>query len=231
MATDIFQLLIDIFKISPQMVNQYATVSPLEQIFYLFFFPTLFIIVLIFILTRYITEHKGINLMIALAVYAFIIFQGLYNWFVFLSKYWLLGLILLAFIYLILGKLGQPRGAKGMTAAQGKGGAAGGLFDDVKKRLKGQITGEFKDRERMIKSMLDQIDKAQKMAGGNPQDLDNILGGGGGAMIMMARINQLILDLRRDGSIMGFPESRIKKLIDQYNDVAQKLGAKTIAKK
>ena len=129
---DMLQLLIDIFKISPQMVNEYSTVSPLEQIFYLFFFPTLFIIVLIFVLTRYITEHKGINLLIALAVYAFIIFQGMYNWFVFLSKYWLFGLVFLAFIYLILGRLGQPRGAKGKAfEGKGKGGKFLGFLEDV----------------------------------------------------------------------------------------------------
>ncbi len=137
-------------------------------------------------------------------------------------------MIILGFIWLIIGR--RSGEVKGKTIG-GKAGAGGGLFGDIKKRLKGQITGEFKDRERMIMSMLDQIEKAEKIAGGNPEDMDNILGGGGGAMIMMARINQLILDLRRDGAVMGFPEGRIKKLIDKYNDVAHKLGAKTIATK
>lgn len=129
---DMLQLLIDIFKISPQMVNQYSTVSPLEQIFYLFFFPTLFIIVFIYILTsRWMGEHKGLQILIAIAVYAFIIFQGLYNSFVFLSNYWLIGLMILGGIWFVF----RPRGgggARGMAAGgKGKGGKFLGFLEDV----------------------------------------------------------------------------------------------------
>jgi hypothetical protein len=164
---DILQLLIDIFKISPQMVNQYAMVSPLEQIFYLFFFPTLFIIVLIFIVTRVITQHKGINLLIALALYAFIIFQGLYNWFVFLSKYWLFGLIFLAFIYLILGRLGQPGGARGKTLGEkGKAGKFLGFLEDVTgKKLNPKDVLKFgKMIERDIKRLIERKKVLEKRA-------------------------------------------------------------------
>jgi len=120
MATDIFQLLVDILKISPQLVNEYAVQGPLYQIFYLFFFPALFIIVFIFILSRIVMpEHKGLRLLIALAVYAFIILQGYYNFFVYISEFWLIILIILGFIWFIIGRRGGE-GVRGKVLG-GKG--------------------------------------------------------------------------------------------------------------
>jgi uncharacterized membrane protein len=110
---DILQLLIDILKITPQQVSQYATQGPLYQMFYLFVFPTVFIIVFIYILSyRAMKHHAGLRVIIAMVVYAFIILGGYYKWFVFLSGYWLLGLVLLGFLFLLIGK-GGGEGGKG----------------------------------------------------------------------------------------------------------------------
>ncbi|MCK5023335.1 MAG: hypothetical protein KAS04_04130 [Candidatus Aenigmarchaeota archaeon] len=229
MAVDMMQMFIDVLRISPNVLNEYSRMPVLEQVFYLLFFPILFLIIFIYILTSiWMSEHKGLRILVGVAVCAFIILQGMYEWFIILSKYWFFGLIALGAFWFITGK--RNRGASGGGGAQGftSKGKKGGLFSDIQKRLKGQITGEFKQREQMIMALLDQIEDALKKAGGGIEDVDNIIGGGGGAMMMMSRVYQLIMDLRQDGAIMGFPESRITKLIKRYNVVAHKLGTKTI---
>lgn len=115
MLPDILNFLADILRIDYQTLNQYSLYTPIEQMFYLFFFPTLFIIILIYILVHhYMSEHKGLSILLAGAVYAFIIFQGLYKWFIFLSKYWLIGLVILGLLWMFF----RPRGG-GTAAPQG----------------------------------------------------------------------------------------------------------------
>jgi hypothetical protein len=167
MAVDIFQMLVDIFRISPSMVSQYASATPLEQWFYLFFFPTLFIIILIYILvSHWMSEHRGLSILLAIAVYAFIIFQGFYSWFVFLSPYWLILLLVLGGIWLFF----RPRGgggASGMTSGKkGKGGKLLGFLEDVtgKKFNPAQIAKLHKMIERDMKRLLERKKTLEKRA-------------------------------------------------------------------
>lgn len=130
---DIFQLLVDILKITPQQVSQYAAQGPLYQMFYLFVFPTVFIIVFIYILSyRAMRYHAGLRVVIAMVVYAFIILGGYYKWFVILSGYWLLGLILLGFLFLLIGRGGESGGAKRMMSRN--------TLSNVKRALVGNRT-------------------------------------------------------------------------------------------
>ncbi len=191
---DVLQLLIDIFKISPQMVNEYSTVSPLEQIFYLFFFPTLFIIVFIYILTsRWMGEHKGLQILIAVAVYAFIIFQGLYNSFVFLSKYWLIGLIILGFIWLVF----RPRGggAKAMTAdGKGKGGKLLGFLEDVTgKKLNPKDILKF---NKMIDRDIQQLIKRKKVLDKRSKELGSDSAAANLVYNQIAQVDQALATLQ-----------------------------------
>lgn len=131
MAIEIMTVLADLLRISPELVRDYASVTPLEQIFYLFFFPTLFIIVFIYILvSHWMKEHRGLRILIAVAVYAFIIFQGLYDWFVILSKFWLFGLILIGVVWFIF-RPKEGGGAKGLTSGKGKFSKVIGFAEDL----------------------------------------------------------------------------------------------------
>lgn len=176
MAVDIFQMLVDIFKISPSMVSKYASVTPLEQMFYLFFFPTLFIIILIYIMvSHWMSEHKGLSIMLAIAVYAFIIFQGFYSWFVFLSPYWLIMLLVLGGIWLFF----RPKsgGASGMTAGKGKR-----LLGNFKTALIGdrswnplEIAADRKMYEQKIKELSAEIEKAEEEKRNTPKEQQGII--------------------------------------------------------
>lgn len=155
---DVFQLLIEILRIDTQLVNQYAAQGPLYQIFYLLFFPTLFIIVLIWILSHRVMEHKGLRLLIALAVYAFIILQGWYNFFVHISTFWLIGLIILGFLYMLFyrtgGGAGQPR-AKTLGSKGKAGGVLNFLEDVTGKKFNPKDIAKFKNMiDRDIKRLL-----------------------------------------------------------------------------
>ena len=153
MVVDIFEMLIDILKINQSLVNDYASQGALYQMFYLFIFPTVFIVFFIWILSNsVIKRHKGMRLLISLAVYAFIILQGYYSWFVMLSKFWLFGLMILGFLYLIIPRL-TGGGAKGMTDGGGNTGPLGKLT----KRFQLQVTGQEKQLTNVIKHHMGQL--------------------------------------------------------------------------
>lgn len=126
---DLMQILADILQITPQQVSEYAAQGPLYQIFYLIFFPTLFIIFLIFIIFRIVSTSKKIGFLVAVAVYAFIVLQGYYQFFVTMSKYWLFGLLVLGFIYMLLLKF-RP-GAEGAKAKSFSGGGVINFLEDM----------------------------------------------------------------------------------------------------
>jgi hypothetical protein len=159
MATDVFQFLVDIFKINQNLVNEYASQGPLYQMFYLFVFPAIFIIIFIWILTnRIMGEHKGLRILLSVGVYAFIILQGYYSWFAMLSKFWFFGLLVLGFLYFISyrGGGGKGKGAQGMTSEGGKGALA-----RLEGRLTMKITGQEKQMYRRIEADLRKLEASK----------------------------------------------------------------------
>jgi hypothetical protein len=151
---DFMELFMEIFKLDYSIVNEYASQGVLYQLFYLVFFPTLFIIFFIYITSRYVIHsHKGLRIVIAVAIYAFIVLQGLYKWFVFLSKFWLFGIIFLGVIYMIFN-----RGKEAPPAGSGKGKLLDGLNLSFGKVF-GQVDpfGHVKNEVDMIKTNIDFI--------------------------------------------------------------------------
>ena len=179
MAADIFEMLVDILKINQNLVYEYSNQGALYQLFYLFIFPTLFIVIFIWILSnRVMGQHKGLRLLLAVGVYAFIILQGYYSWFVTLSKYWLFGLIVLGFLYMIVYRggniMGGGGGAKGKVAEAG-GGALHfveemtGMKINPAKVLQYRRRAErtlklLAERKRVLEKRVDQVKKDPKAA-------------------------------------------------------------------
>lgn len=146
MAVDIFEMLIDILKINQNLVSEYAAQGPVYQLFYLVFFPAMFIIIFIWILSNAIIGgHKGMRVLLSIGVLAFIILQGYYSMFVMLSKFWLFSLIGLGILYFI-----SYRGGRGGGGGGGGGGGAHGktlnvkVLDKISNRLTMKITGQEK---------------------------------------------------------------------------------------
>jgi len=161
MAVDVFQMLVDIFKINQNLVYEYANQGPLYQIFYLLFFPSIFIIIFIWILSHAIIgQHKGLRILLSVGVYAFIILQGYYSLFIVLSKYWLFGLLVLGFLYILVyrgGIRGGGGGGGGHGAAHGKALGMGGIVEKFTERAKFQLSGQEREKVKLIKNHIDQL--------------------------------------------------------------------------
>jgi len=114
---DFIDLFAEIFKLDYSIINEYASQGPIYQLFYIVFFPTVFIIFFIYILSRLVIySHKGIRVMISIAIYAFIVLQGYYKWFVYFSRFWLFGLLLIGILYMIITRGHEPKPQGGVKA-------------------------------------------------------------------------------------------------------------------
>jgi hypothetical protein len=175
---DIFQMLVDILKITPQQVSEYASQGPLYQMFYLFIFPTIFVVVFIYILSyRIMRFHHGLRVLLAAAVYAFIILQGYYNWFVMLSKFWFFGLIFLGFIFLMLGRGGGGEGGGGKRLAIPKS-----IFNSAKTALIGdrtfnplEIAADSKLYDQKIRELQTALKEAESEKSRTPKEQQGIV--------------------------------------------------------
>ena len=154
---DILQQLIDILGINCSLVNCYYP-NPIEGLFYLVFFPSVFAILFIYVLSGSIIRGsesfpKGLRLLIGISVFLFIIFQGWYTALVSISKLWFILIIILGGLWWFI------------KAHFGEGGKAGGGFPALqrwtglpKRKVAGIITGEEKSLENAIKNELSLMD-------------------------------------------------------------------------
>lgn len=135
---ELIEMAAEFLKINPMLVSEYMQEGTIQGIFYLFFFPSVFLF--LFVMT--LMNAKGpsrndLKLLVTVSIYAFIIMSGYYTWFVWLSRWWLYLMIILGVWYMIMshkssGEIdkvgggdagGQPRqspgyGKKGSTYGQ-----------------------------------------------------------------------------------------------------------------
>ncbi len=144
-----------------QEFNQFAY-QPVEGLFYLVFFPIVFIIVFIYMLSnKLFSQHKGLRILIAVAFFALIILQGWYYLFMQLGKLWYLGLIILGFFWLLLyGLRGGIGGGQGRTGTGVGGGITGGLLS----RIMNDVKGETRNLEKELEMALGQVKIVEEAA-------------------------------------------------------------------
>jgi hypothetical protein len=128
----LLDVIIDVLKINCSVVQCTGYASEIEALFYLFFFPTVFIILFIWVITGVITQQiggktGGLRILISVALYAFIVFQEYYTLFVSLSQLWWLLLATIVGLYIFIRKIihgnggGGGAGGRGMSAIRRKG--------------------------------------------------------------------------------------------------------------
>ncbi|MBN2330722.1 MAG: hypothetical protein JXC85_02805 [Candidatus Aenigmarchaeota archaeon] len=220
------------------MFNSYAS-KPMEGLFYLVFFPIVFIIIFIYLLAhRYFPDHRSLNILLSLAFFAFIILQGWYYFFMILGQLWYIVIILLGFLWMALfGLLGKGKSGGG---GQARTGGSGGMFDGVLgaagKRLKVQMSSELKDHESRLEALL------KSMAGligdmkraGSKTDIDNVYRA---YVDLLPQIDSHLDSLRQMTAIKGFKVSgkynellsRYKKLSSEMDGLHSKRGGKAAA--
>lgn len=144
-----------------QEFNRYAY-QPIEGIFYLVFFPILFIIVFVYLLSnKLFGTHKGLRVLLAVAIFALIILQQWYFLFMQLGKMWYFGLIILGFFWLILYGL---RGGIGGAQARAGGDGGGGITSGLVKRIMSDVKGETKNLEKELDMALGQVKIVEEAA-------------------------------------------------------------------
>lgn len=154
----LLDFIIELLKIDCGVVQCHYP-NEIEAMFYLLFFPTIFIILFIYILTNFIfrggeMKSKGLRLLISVGAYAFIIFQGLYSLFVSLSQLWWLMAILLVGLFAFI-KFMFTGGGDGGDRPGHLPGVGGGAFGGwAKGRMRDVISG---DREKLKKTINDRI--------------------------------------------------------------------------
>ncbi|UCD06847.1 MAG: hypothetical protein JSW41_03335 [Candidatus Aenigmatarchaeota archaeon] len=119
MAT-ILDILIQILNIDCSVAQCSGYASEIEAMFYLFLFPTIFIILFIYILTSFIFRGggkvRGLKMLIAIGVYAFIVFEHMFTSVVAISRLWWLLTIILVGLFAFLRFLftgGREEGTRG----------------------------------------------------------------------------------------------------------------------
>ncbi len=150
---DILQQLIDILGINCSLVNCYYP-NPIEGLFYLVFFPSVFAILFIYVLSGSIIRGsesfpKGLRLLIGISVFLFIIFQGWYTALVSISKLWFILIIILGGLWWFI------------KAHFGERGKAGGGFPAFKglerwrriTYLENKIKNEIEGMEQIVNDM------------------------------------------------------------------------------
>ena len=218
---DFIDLFAEIFKLDYSIINEYASQGPIYQLFYIVFFPTVFIIFFIYILSRLVIySHKGIRIMISVAIYAFIVLQGYYRWFVYFSRFWLFGLLLIGILYMIITRGHEPK-PQGGVKAKSISSVKTQLGNIFIKKTTGRLDAEVKTLEEALMTISSVIESFEK---GNSKDIDNIYGGPGGLFNQLQTIRNEILKIWDETSIASIPiTGDVKKLIKLYNEVARKV--------
>lgn len=145
MAIDLFQYLVEILQISPQLVNEYSAQGPIYSLFYLFFFPMVFIIILVYAIMSRFSEHRGISILVGIAILAFIILQGWYNFFVYISRFWIILIVILgAFLAFFFHR--EKKGGSGEVTRS----RLGGVGKQITGRLYRKAIGIEKELEKEV---------------------------------------------------------------------------------
>ncbi len=151
---DLIQMLIEVLRIDCNVVQCYYT-NQIDAIFNLFFFPTVFILLIIYLILQYVLDEVrgGLRLLISIALYAVIVINGLMTLFIPLSQFWWIILILIVgawvFFFRLLFK--EKRGGKGNLAGSA---AMGGIAGYLAGRARETLSDDYNDMKKAINDRL-----------------------------------------------------------------------------
>ncbi len=162
---DFLQLVFEVLRVE-DLASQYS--NPLDQFLYTVFFPSIFVILIVYMIAHQVAKGhgpKGFEIFLGVAVYIFIIVWppnetfSLYSMFAPLGQMWFILVIILVGIWAVF-RTFFPSGG----GAPGGTPSAAGLGSQLTGRLWKQATGQVSDMEKIIKSELDALKAiAEKM--------------------------------------------------------------------
>ena len=223
----LLDIIIDTLRINCSVVQCTGYTSEIEALFYLFFFPTVFIILLVYILTNFIfrgegNTPRGLRLLVSVTLYAFIVMEGLYTMFASLSRFWwLFAVILIGLWAFIRHLIGGGSGGGGKGNLPGLGGGALGKF--AKGKLASVFTHEEEDRRKEIRDAFKTLEHFYNETKGNPLGSDARRGASDGFERTQTRLRQLITDYGSYGKVGKVPViKQDKKFWEEYGEWSDK---------
>ena len=146
-------IVIDVLKINCGVAQCSGYASEIEALFYLLFFPTVFIILFVYVVVGSVMDkvggkEGGLRILISVALYAFIIFEEYYTLFVSLSKLWWVLLATLVGLWVFIRQFIHGKGGSEGGAYSGFGGRS--LVDFGSRKLRGKLEGTEKKKVTQI---------------------------------------------------------------------------------
>lgn len=154
----LLDIIIETLKINCSVVQCTGYPSEIEALFFLVFFPSVFIILFIWVVTGVIMDKTGgkeggLRILISIALYAFIVFQGYYNFFVSLSKLWWILLATLVGLWIFIRVMIHGKEGSGATYT---GGFRSGRLSFVE-RGRQVLSGKLKKKKTAIIQQMKEI--------------------------------------------------------------------------
>ena len=146
-------------------ISSHSSIAPpMGQYIYFLFFPTVFLLLFLWIVFKdAVKANKGISLIATIAVYIFIIIQGLYPIFLALGELWIIFIFILGFFYIIIRRFRKDSGggkSGKMTANMGMAQIAKEMafgkreLNPAIRKLKGKELGDkIKELEAYMKTL------------------------------------------------------------------------------
>ena len=157
--------------------QSHQIMQPFGPLLFFLFFPAVFLILFIYVGSRAILSgNRGINLLIGIAVFIFIIIQGWYPIILVIGELWFIFLPVLFIFYLITRRHSGGSSGGGPMFRIGGSDRTSQLLTAARNRVKRQISGEVTDMERQIRAnigaMEGMVKKMKRAKAGS--DVDNI---------------------------------------------------------
>ena len=149
-----------------QFVAEYQ--DPVMQTIYFFFFPTVFVILFIHVLSSKVADNIGakFRILIAVAIFVFIVVQGWYHFLLILSRMWFISIIVLGGLWAFLNMGLKSGGGGGGSQKSVLGKAMGSVMDYAKKRTASSIRQDEKSINGRIereKNMVEGLERKIRM--------------------------------------------------------------------
>ncbi len=198
-----------------QFINtpHHQVLAPVGPLLYFFLFPTIFLIIFIYILSTSVLRGptgtiKGVRILIAAGVYIFIIINGWYSIVLPLAEIWFIILPLLGILYFIVRHFTGGGGGQG----GGMSLVGGGIVGKLVRRGYEKGTGMEEADAKYIESQIAIIETAPK--------------GAHGIDVISGRVIELLREFRdKTSAIPGVPfASDYNKLLDRYKKACSKKG-------
>jgi hypothetical protein len=241
MAVDIMQTLVEILcpqnpmitnaaSTCNQFISSHAAYGEFGQLLYFLFFPTIFIILFIYILTTFVLPgagpKKGLRMLIAAAVYIFIIINGMYSIVLPISEIWFIVIIFLFGLwYFVRHHFGGGGGGGGRGVMPGLG---GGMVSGAMRRIQKQyITKETPALEREVNLKLQELEGIRNATRHNP---DAWKGYTASSAAAWAVLNQYKAEISIGGipigGKLGELTRKLEKTITELDQEYRKKGSK-----